>query len=138
MMQCASAINMVIQDLVPEDKRARVLSYYTMAFFGAAPFGSLLAGMLAHHIGAPHAVIVTGACCIAGSVWFAFELPAHHPAHGPGAPTRRAAARGRGTGRRGPGSGQLRQEDLMHWYSYLAAFFAGAFLANACRTSFTA
>ena len=46
-----------------------------MAFFGAAPFGSLLAGMLAHHIGAPHAVIVTGACCIAGSVWFAFELP---------------------------------------------------------------
>jgi MFS family permease len=75
MMQCASAINMVIQGIVPEDKRARVLSYYTMAFFGAAPFGSLLAGMLAHRIGAPHAVIVTGACCIAGSVWFAFELP---------------------------------------------------------------
>jgi MFS family permease len=76
MMQCASAINMVIQDLVPEDKRARVLSYYTMAFFGAAPFGSLLAGLLAHHIGAPYAVILTGACCIAGSVWFAFQLPA--------------------------------------------------------------
>lgn len=75
MMQCASAINMVIQDLVPEDKRARVLSYYTMAFFGAAPFGSLLAGVLAHHIGAPYAVMLTGACCIAGSVWFAFELP---------------------------------------------------------------
>jgi len=75
MMQCASAINMVIQDLVPEDKRARVLSYYTMAFFGAAPFGSLLAGMLAHRIGAPHTVIVTGACCIAGAVWFAFERP---------------------------------------------------------------
>jgi MFS family permease len=75
MMQCASTINMVIQDLVPEDKRARVLSYYTMAFFGAAPFGSLLAGMLAHRIGAPHAVIVTGACCMAGAVWFAFELP---------------------------------------------------------------
>jgi MFS family permease len=75
MMQCASAINMVIQALVPEDKRARVLSYYTMAFFGAAPFGSLLAGALAHRIGAPHTVILTGACCIAGSVWFAFELP---------------------------------------------------------------
>jgi MFS family permease len=75
MMQCASAINMVIQDLVPEDKRARVLSYYTMAFFGAAPFGSLLAGVLAHHIGAPYTVMLTGACCIAGSVWFAFELP---------------------------------------------------------------
>ena len=88
MMQCASAINMVIQGLVPEDKRARVLSYYTMAFFGAAPFGSLFAGMLAQRIGAPYTVIVTGACCIAGSVWFAFELPRitrlmgpaeHHP-----------------------------------------------------------
>jgi MFS family permease len=86
MMQCASAINMVIQDLVPEDKRARVLSYYTMAFFGAAPFGSLLAGMLAHRIGAPHAVIVTGACCIAGAVWFAFELPHITRLMAPGAP----------------------------------------------------
>jgi MFS family permease len=87
MMQCASAINMEVQALVPEDKRARVMSYYTMAFFGAAPFGSLLAGVLAHHIGAPHTVIITGACIIAGSVWFAFELPHisqpasidHHP-----------------------------------------------------------
>jgi MFS family permease len=75
MMQCASAINMEVQALVPEDKRARVMSYYTMAFFGAAPFGSLLAGVLADHIGAPHTVILTGACVIAGAVWFAFELP---------------------------------------------------------------
>ena len=88
MMQCSSASNMVIQALAPEDKRARVLSYYTMAFFGAAPFGSLLAGTLAHRIGAPHTVMLSGACCIAGSVWFAFELPyitkplppgEHHP-----------------------------------------------------------
>jgi MFS family permease len=101
MMQCASAINMVIQDLVPEDKRARVLSYYTMAFFGAAPFGSLFAGLLAHRIGAPHAVIVTGACCLAGSVWFAFELPqitrrvgaaALHPAPPPPPGTELSAA----------------------------------------------
>ncbi len=75
MMQCASAINMEVQALVPEDKRARVMSYYTMAFFGAAPFGSLLAGVLADHIGAPHTVVLTGACLIAGAVWFAFELP---------------------------------------------------------------
>jgi MFS family permease len=55
MIQTASACNTIIQSLVPEDKRARAMSYYTMAFFGAAPFGSLLAGALAHrNWGAPH------------------------------------------------------------------------------------
>lgn len=75
LMQCAAASNTIIQALVTEDKRARVMSYYTMAFFGAAPFGSLLAGALAHRIGAPHTVIVTGACCVAGSIWFTLERP---------------------------------------------------------------
>jgi MFS family permease len=75
LMQGAAASNTIIQSLVPEDKRARAMSYYTMAFFGAAPFGSLLAGTLAHRIGAPHTVIVTGAFCIAGSLWFTFNLP---------------------------------------------------------------
>ena len=74
MMQGASASNTVIQALVTEDKRARVMSYYTMAFFGGAPFGSLLAGVLAHHIGAPATVMVTGACCVAGSVWFTLQV----------------------------------------------------------------
>ena len=78
LMQCASASNTIIQSLVAEDKRARVMSYYTMAFFGAAPFGSLLAGVLAHRIGAPHTVIFTGAFCIAGSLWFTFDLPRVH------------------------------------------------------------
>jgi MFS family permease len=75
LMQGASASNTIIQSLVPEDKRARAMSYYTMAFFGAAPFGSLLAGALAHRIGAPHTVMLTGSCCLAGSLWFACELP---------------------------------------------------------------
>ncbi len=75
LMQGAAVSNTIIQSLVPEDKRARVMSYYTMAFFGAAPFGSLLAGTLAHRIGAPHTVIITGAFCVAGSLWFTFELP---------------------------------------------------------------
>ena len=75
LMQCAAASNTIIQSLVTEDKRARVMSYYTMAFFGSAPFGSLFAGALAHRIGAPHTVIVTGAFCIAGSIWFTFQLP---------------------------------------------------------------
>jgi MFS family permease len=75
LMQGAAASNMIIQSLVPEDKRARVMSYYTTAFFGAAPFGSLFAGALAHRVGAPHTVIVTGAFCVAGSLWFTLDLP---------------------------------------------------------------
>jgi MFS family permease len=75
LMQCAAASNTIIQSLVEEDKRARVMSFYMMAFFGSAPFGSLLAGMLAHKIGAPHTVILTGAFCVAGSLWFTVELP---------------------------------------------------------------
>jgi MFS family permease len=76
MMQGLAASNTVIQTLVPEDKRGRVMSYYTVAFVGMAPFGSLLAGALAHRFGAPHAVMITGACCVAGSVWFTTQLPA--------------------------------------------------------------
>ena len=75
LIQNASVSNTIIQTLVTEDKRARVMSYYTMAFFGAAPFGSLLAGTLAQQIGAPYTVILTGACCIVGAVWFTSELP---------------------------------------------------------------
>ena len=75
MLQAASVSNTIIQSLVPEDKRARTMSYYTMAFFGSAPFGSLLAGALADRIGAPHTVIITGAFCLAGSLWFTVELP---------------------------------------------------------------
>jgi MFS family permease len=75
MMQVLAASNTVIQTLVPEDKRGRVMSYYVMAIFGTAPFGSLFAGALAHRIGARHTVFVTGAFCIAGSLWFTLELP---------------------------------------------------------------
>jgi len=75
LMQTASASNTIVQSLVPEDKRARVISYYTMAFFGAAPFGSLLAGALAHGIGAPQTVVISGVFCVASSLWFSLELP---------------------------------------------------------------
>jgi hypothetical protein len=61
---------------VPEDKRSRVMSYYTMAFVGMAPFGSLLAGGLAHWLGAPRTVMMTGAMCVVGAAWFTTELPA--------------------------------------------------------------
>jgi len=75
MIQTASASSTIIQTLVPEDKRARAMSYYAMAFFGAAPFGSLFSGALAHRFGAPHTIVLTGAFCIVGAVWFTLELP---------------------------------------------------------------
>ena len=74
MMQGMAASNTVIQTLVPEDMRGRVMSYYTMAFVGMAPFGSLLAGSLAHRFGAPHAVMITGTFCVVGSIWFTTQL----------------------------------------------------------------
>jgi MFS family permease len=74
MMQGLASSNTVIQTLVPETMRGRVMSYYTVAFVGMAPFGSLLAGGLAHAFGAPHAVMITGACCLVGAVWFSTQL----------------------------------------------------------------
>jgi len=50
--------------------RGRVMSYYTMAFVGMAPFGALLSGFLAHMMGAQRTVIVSGGFCILGSLWF--------------------------------------------------------------------
>jgi MFS family permease len=70
MMQGVTTSNTILQTLVDEKMRGRVMSYYTMAFVGMAPFGSLLAGSLAHIIGAPRTVIVSGIACIAGSLWF--------------------------------------------------------------------
>jgi MFS family permease len=76
MLQGMTVSNTIIQTLVPEDRRGRVMSYYTAAFMGMAPFGSLLAGSLAHWIGAPRTVMFTGSCCIAGGLWFWSRLPA--------------------------------------------------------------
>jgi MFS family permease len=75
LLQCVTGINTILQSLAPEDMRGRVMSYYTMAFFGAAPVGSLLVSVLADEIGAPIAVGLTGAGCVVGSIWFALELP---------------------------------------------------------------
>lgn len=70
MMQGLTASNTILQTLVDDKMRGRVMSYYTMAFMGMAPFGSLLAGALAHAIGAQRTVIVSGVACILGSLWF--------------------------------------------------------------------
>ena len=74
MVQMASS-NRIIQTIVEEDKRGRVMSFYTMAFMGMAPFGSLLAGSVASKIGAPNTLIIGGASCILGSFIFAKKLP---------------------------------------------------------------
>ncbi len=79
MMQFAAASNTVIQTIVDEDKRGRVMSYYTMAYMGASPFGSLLAGGLAPVVGAPGAVLLCGIGCVAGAAWFWFQLPKLRP-----------------------------------------------------------
>ena len=76
MMQGMAASNTVIQTLVSEDKRGRVMSYHTVAFVGMAPFGSLLAGAMAHVIGAPWTVMMNGGVVVLGAVWFFTRLPA--------------------------------------------------------------
>jgi MFS family permease len=70
MMQGLTTSNTILQTLVDDKMRGRVMSYYTMAFVGMAPFGSLMAGALAHLIGAPATVIVNGIACIAGGLVF--------------------------------------------------------------------
>lgn len=67
--------NTIIQTIVEENKRGRVMSFYTMAFMGTIPFGSLLAGTLAERIGAPETLLVGGIGCIVGAVWFQLALP---------------------------------------------------------------
>ena len=74
MVQMAAS-NTVLQTIVDEDKRGRVMSFYTMAFMGTAPFGSLLAGTVAERIGAPHTLLFGGIGCVLGALWFATSLP---------------------------------------------------------------
>ncbi|MGB7263998.1 MAG: MFS transporter, partial [Terracidiphilus sp.] len=90
MMQGMASSNTIIQTLVSEDKRGRVMSYYTMAFVGMAPFGSLLAGAMAHAIpatpiwimtgmtltGAQWTVMINGVVVVLGAAWFFTRLPA--------------------------------------------------------------
>ena len=63
MLQMASS-NTLLQTLVDDDKRGRIMAFYAMAFFGTTPFGSLLAGTLADRIGTPHTVLLSGILCI--------------------------------------------------------------------------
>jgi MFS family permease len=74
MVQMASS-NTLIQSMVPDRLRGRVMALYSMMFLGMAPFGALLAGILANIMGAPSTVALGGVVCIAGAVVFRSHLP---------------------------------------------------------------
>ena len=74
MMQQMSASNTIMQTIVDESKRGRVMSFYTMAFIGVTPFGSLIAGMAASIIGASLTVIIGGVLCMFAALWFRRKL----------------------------------------------------------------
>ncbi len=71
-----AASNTLIQMMVPDRLRGRLMALYSMMFIGMAPFGSLLAGLLARYLGAPATVALGGAACIAGAALFGWHLPA--------------------------------------------------------------
>jgi MFS family permease len=75
-MQQMASSNTILQTIVEDKKRGRVMSFYSMAFQGVAPFGSLIAGAAASRIGAPHTLMIGGAICICGAALFALQLPA--------------------------------------------------------------
>jgi len=76
MMVQMAASNTVLQTIVDEDKRGRIMSFYTMSFMGMAPFGSLFAGSMANKIGAPATLMIGGSCCVIGALIFCFKLSA--------------------------------------------------------------
>jgi MFS family permease len=76
MMQQMSASNTILQTIVDESKRGRVMSFYTMSFIGVAPFGSLLVGLSARAIGASRTVMLGGLLFLIVAIWFSRELKA--------------------------------------------------------------
>ena len=77
MVQVASC-NTLLQTIVEDNKRGRVMAFFLMAYFGTMPFGSLVAGAVSTRIGAPYTLALGGAICLAGSAWFATTLSALH------------------------------------------------------------
>jgi MFS family permease len=74
MLQMACS-NTLIQVMVPDALRGRVMAVYSMMFMGMAPIGALLGGALAERLGAPLTIAIGGCACLAGAGWFALHLP---------------------------------------------------------------
>jgi MFS family permease len=75
MLQMACS-NTLIQTMVPDQLRGRVMSVYSMMFMGMAPFGAFFGGALADRIGAPITIAIGGITCVLGAIWFERALPA--------------------------------------------------------------
>lgn len=75
MMQTATS-NTILQTITDDDKRGRVMGFYSMAIMGTAPFGSLLAGALAKTIGTPATILIIGIATVSGALYFLKKLPA--------------------------------------------------------------
>jgi MFS family permease len=74
MFMVGATCNTILQTVVDEEKRSRVMSYYTMFFIGVAPIGHYLAGWLAEHIGAPLTFVVCGSVALLTGVVFALQM----------------------------------------------------------------
>lgn len=84
MMLQLSSTNTVIQTLVEDDKRGRVISFLTLALFGTSPFGSLLMGSMAEHLGLEKTFFINGIICFIGALFFikkSTKINAHIIAH---------------------------------------------------------
>jgi MFS family permease len=75
MMLGMSSSNTLIQAMVPDHLRGRVMALYSMMFMGMAPFGAYIGGATADRIGAPMAVMLGSIACIGGAAWFGVRLP---------------------------------------------------------------
>jgi MFS family permease len=71
--------NTALQTIVDDDKRGRVMSLYTMAVMGMAPFGSILGGAVAHRIGVNMTFLLGGIVCVGGALLFATKIPVLRP-----------------------------------------------------------
>lgn len=74
MLQAASA-NTILQTIVDEHLRGRVMAFYSVAVMGTMPIGSLIAGIVAEHIGAPRTILIGATGCVLSGLWFAFRRP---------------------------------------------------------------
>jgi MFS family permease len=75
MMTQMAATNTLIQSMVPDALRGRVMAIYSMMFMGMAPLGALLGGFLGDRIGASSTVALGGAFCVAGGLLLLWRLP---------------------------------------------------------------
>src|SRR4030042_1799522 len=78
MISSIASINTILQTIVEESKRGRVMSFYIMSFMGAAPLGSLMAGSLSTFIGVQHTVCAAGILALAGGLLCLYRLPFLH------------------------------------------------------------